>query len=81
MRRGLALGLLLGWLLGIGTGLLGAALTGGWYEYRLIGDRIEVREGVVTNLVNNQGWQIERTTRNSAGGDEYYLRRPRLRLP
>ncbi len=81
MRRGLALGLLLGWLVGVGTGLLGVALTGGWYEYRLIDERIEFRPGVVTDLVNNQGWQVERTTRKSPGSDEYYLRRPRFRLP
>ena len=36
MRRVLALGLLLGWLLGIGTGLLGVAVTGGWYEYTVV---------------------------------------------
>jgi hypothetical protein len=34
-RRGVALALLVGWLLGVGTGLLGVAVTGGWYEYRL----------------------------------------------
>ena len=27
--------LVIGWLLGVGTGLLGIAVTGGWYEYEL----------------------------------------------
>ena len=34
MRRGLALGLVVGWLLGVGTALAGVVVTGGWYEHR-----------------------------------------------
>ena len=72
MRRGLALGLLLGWLLGIATGLLGLAVTGGWYEYRIAGSGFEARR-----LVNSEGWQLVTESRE----DFLYLRRPRLRLP
>jgi hypothetical protein len=70
MRWGLALGLLLGWLLGVGTGLLGMALTGGWYEYRL------ATIGEARRMVNQEGWHFV------PGGEEMaYLRRPRFRLP
>ena len=79
MRRDLALALLLGWLLGIGTGLVAIAVGGGWYEYTLINSRSAPR------LVNSEGWQVVQVMpRNQSMGqleDSVYLRRPRLRLP
>ena len=79
MRRGLALGLLLGWLLGVATGLLGVAVTGGWYEYRLATTSDAIR------LVNAEKWQVVQSLpRNPNMGlpeDQVHLRRPRLRLP
>lgn len=36
MKRRYFLALLVGWLLGIATGLGGMAVTGGWYEYRYV---------------------------------------------
>ena len=79
MRRGLALGLLIGWLLGVGTGLLGVAVTGGWYEHRLAATSDAIR------LVNAERWQVvQPLPRNPNMGlleDQVYLRRPRLRLP
>ncbi len=74
MRRGLALGLLLGWLVGVGTGLLGAALTGGWYEYRFV----SASQTGLQRLVNEEGWQFAGGPGDAPG---YYLRRPRFRLP
>jgi len=71
MRRGLVLGLLLGWLLGVGSGLLYVAFSGGWYEY--------VWERSVSgarDLVNEERWHIVPDQSN-----EHYLRRPRFRLP
>ena len=49
------------------------AITGGWYEHRLV----TVSQTELRRLVNDEGWQL-------AGGPEvlgYYLRRPRFRLP
>ena len=71
MRRGLALGLLLGWLLGVATGLLGVAITGGWYEYQLAPS-----SAALLRAVNEEGWQIV-----PGQSEQAYLRRPRLRLP
>ena len=71
MRRGLALGLLLGWLLGIATGLLGVAITSGWYEYQLASS-----SQALVRAVNEEGWHIV-----PGQPEQAYLRRPRLRLP
>ncbi len=70
MRRGLALGLLLGWLLGVATGLLGVAVTGGWYEYRTLSS---VRP-MGAEAAFREGWQ-------PAPEGTAWLRRPRFRLP
>ena len=79
MRRGLALGLLLGWLLGVGMGLLGVAVNGGWYEYTV------VSSGSVSRFVNAERWQVVQVIpRNPGMGqpeDTIYLRRPRLQPP
>lgn len=70
MRHRMASWLLVGWLLGVGTGLIGLAATTGWYEYR-------IEQGpVVRTMVNSQGWELM-----PGYGDTGYLRRPRLRLP
>ena len=74
MRRITALVFVVGWLLGIATGLVGMAVTGGWYEHRLepvIFDRLPRR-------VNNEGWQL---VWQQPIEDHYYLRRPRFRIP
>ena len=71
MRRGLALGLLLAWLLGIATGLLGVAITGGWYEYKFASS-----SQALVRAVNEEGWHIV-----PGQSEQAYLRRPRLRLP
>lgn len=70
MRRHLATGLLIGWLLGIGTGLFGLAITSGWYEYRF------VQDGSLVRMINDEGWQVVPGQSNLP-----YLRRPRFRLP
>ena len=76
MRRGVALGLLVGWLLGIGTGLLGVALTGGWYEHQLVNPETFGATRQQFGLINREGWHIVPGQSNP-----YYFRRPRLRLP
>ena len=79
MWRGRAFGLLVAWLLGAVSALLGVALAGVWYEYRLVGERSASR------FVNTEGWQIVQVIpANRQMGfveDSVYLRRPRLRLP
>jgi len=77
VRRGFGVGLLVGWLLGIGTGLLGVTATVGWYEYLLIG-----RDDAPA-FVNNDGWEVVRIIPNINPREEatVYVRRPRFRLP
>ena len=80
MRRGLALGLLLGWLLGIATGLLDVVVTGGSYEHLVVGPRSLLR------FVNDAGGQViqiipDRDEGRFTREDSIYLRRPRVRLP
>ena len=72
MRRGLAIGLLIGWLIGIGTGLLGLAVTGGWYEYQAVATRVDA-----FLTINEGGWELVRGPEPSG---LYVLRRPRIRL-
>ena len=72
MRKGLAPGLLLGWLLGIGTGLIGLALAGGWYEYDWHGPGACEREKAVAL---STGWEVV-----PYQPDPCYFRRPRFRL-
>ncbi len=71
---------MLGWLLGIGTGLLGVAVTGGWYEYLLIG------ADDLAHFINREGWEAVQIIppdprRERFGEGSAYLRRPRVRLP
>ena len=47
----MALGLLVGWLSGVVTGLLGVAVTGGWYEYCVPSER------EITQQVLAAGWE------------------------
>ena len=73
MRRGLVLGLLLGWLLGAGSALLGMAVTGGLYEYRWLerADCLSDKADLVS-----RGFEVMPDQR-----DPCYFGRPRLRLP
>ena len=67
----MALVFVAGWLLGVASGLLYVAVTGGWYEYRILSGGIRGRE-----MVNSEGWHVV------PGQQEFtYLRRPRFRLP
>ena len=71
MRRGLALGLLLGWLLGVATAVLGLLVAGGWYDHRIPTGRGEY-ERLVEGYRCEPVWTPERLS---------HLRCPRLRLP
>ena len=79
MRRGLLLAMLLAWLLGAGSTLLGVTLAGGWYEHLVI-DADDL-----SHFVNREGWEVVQIIPPSRGrewfGDSVYLRRPRFRLP
>lgn len=77
MRR-VATALVVGWLLGVATGLIGVAATGAWYEHQLVRDEEQGR--IVGYLINTQGWQIDRVVQRAGQYDVYYLRRPRIRL-
>lgn len=72
MRR-LLVGLVLGWLLGVGSGLGYVAVSGGWYEYHLTGNERLIE------MVNREGWEPYLTVPDQTL--EAYLRRPRFRLP
>ena len=73
MRRGLAIGLLLGWLLGVGSAVLGMAATGGLYEYRWLerADCLADKSEMIA-----RGFEVMPDQR-----DPCYFRRPRLRFP
>jgi hypothetical protein len=72
-RRRIGVALLAAWLIGVGSGLGGVAVTGGWYEYHaLYGSEDERR------LINEAGWQ---PVPNLGGNlSVYILRRPRVRV-
>ena len=55
---------------GIATGLVGVAVTGGWYEYRTIKGAVERRDAI-----NEEGWHVV-----PGQEDDAYLRRQRIRL-
>jgi hypothetical protein len=76
-RRMLAVALLLGWLLGLGTGVGLVALHGDFYEYRQAagGTRVEAF-AARQELINGDGWHIVPHQENP-----YYVRRLRLRWP
>ena len=70
MRR-VAIALVVGWLLGVASGLVGVAVTGGWYEYRLPGP---IPPATMRDLVEREGWEPFQV------GNITYFRRPRIRL-
>lgn len=74
MRRRMVTGLLIGWLFGIATGLLGVAVTGGWYEHHFF-PATESNADFFRHI-NEEGWEI--VPHVDAGNS--YMRRPRLRL-
>ena len=82
MRRGLALGLLLGWLLGIGTALAAPDLM---YERQTIVVRVGLTGDRQLQVATVQErWEIIRVDRLEGNVTEmifYHLRRPRFRLP
>lgn len=67
MRRGLAIGLLIGWMLGLGT-----VYTVG-YDYQLLPN---TRPALLEDMIASQHWEIVPGQSNP-----YYIRRQRLRLP
>jgi len=69
-KRVIAIALLIGWLLGIGTGLGYVALHTGFYEYYWAANLVEARE-----TLNYQGWQPVPGSPNNL-----ILQRPRYRL-
>ncbi len=73
MRRSLALGLLLGWLLGASSALLAMAATGGLYEYRWLdrGECLSDKPDLIRRGFEVMPDQLDRC----------YFRRPRLRFP
>ena len=73
MRRGLALGLLLGWLLGIGTTALMPSLT---YERQTLYLLSPTRDDRLRQATAD-GWHIARVDNNLF----FQLERPRFRLP
>ena len=70
MRRGIAIGLLAGWLLGIGTFWAGAALTGGLYRVRAPIPGENFRD--VVNVDGCEPFEVR---------DLLFYRCPRFRLP
>lgn len=70
MRAGLVLYALIFWGIGVATGLVGVAVTGGWYEYAIPG-----RTPSAMAIHLDDGWEPIRV------GDTLFIRRPRFRLP
>jgi hypothetical protein len=73
VRRSVGLVFLLGWLLGIGTGVVGLSATGGLYEYR-----VAWRGDNPVEMINAQGWQLVYHHESSETSDIWYLRRLRF---
>ena len=92
MKRRAVLWLLIGWLLGVASGLMGLAVTGGWYEYRVVQNQARyVRAGgagedlIWVSMINAERWEFvsETDPLHNLDIDLRYvvLRRPRVRLP
>jgi hypothetical protein len=73
MRPKVALMLVLGWLLGIATGIFGVAATGSMYEYRRTANLV-ASEQLSVDQALRAGWE-------PVPGNPSYLRRSKLRLP
>jgi hypothetical protein len=74
-----AIALVVGWLLGVASGLAGVAVTDRWYEYRLLYDGRDESGARVDEVINTEGWQIDRVVQGPTRVD-YYLRRPHIRF-
>lgn len=76
MRTRLFLALVAGWLLGLATFWTSAMLTGGWYEYEVMGPPVcEPRTGFVRRM------QLGATHIAPNQPDPCHVRTPRFRLP
>ncbi len=74
MKRGLAIGLVIGWLLGTATWVGYSFVTGGSYEYRVAWN------DDLASLVNNDGWEVVSLEAPPLGGLVGSLRRPKIRM-
>ncbi len=74
MKRGMAIGLVVGWLLGMVTWMGYAYLTGGSYEYRVAWNE------EVTSMVNTGDWELVSMQAPPNGGLVGALRRPKIRI-
>jgi len=74
MQRGIAIGIVIGWLFGVATLAGWVALSDGWYEYRVEPGTRAVQQAI------NEGWQPYQPI-EVGGGLVTYLHRPRFRLP